>query len=95
MRERQDLHARIPLAVGDCEREPLQHKSAGVVLADWPTHRRFLHQINRAVYFSNKFQSGRLTPLQVPLHGRLQFLKGGGMNLNPLTGHGLPAMEDG
>jgi hypothetical protein len=87
MSEGENLDARIPFPVGDCKKEPLQHKSVGAVLAGWPTPGRLHHQGYGAIYFSNKFPSGRLTPLQVPLHSRLQFCKRGGMDLDLPTGH--------
>lgn len=95
MGECQDLHARTLFSIGDREREPPQHKSAGVVLAGWPTPRRFDNQRYGAIYFSDEFLSGRLAALQIPLHGRFQFRKCGGMNLDPLAGHFLPAMKYG
>ena len=95
MRERQDLRNRILFPVNYGERKPLQHIPACVVLAYRPPPRRFDHQGYSAIDLSNKFLSGRLTPLQIPLHGRFQFLKGGGMNLDPLSSHCLPAMKDG
>jgi len=95
MSNRENLHAQIIFSVSDCERKPVQNKSASEVLADRPTPRRFDHQGYGAIYFGNKFLGGRLTALQVPLHGRFQFLKGSRMNLDPLTGHCSPAMENG
>src|SRR5712692_396410 len=39
----QDLQARTLFPIGECEREPLQHKSAGAVFAGRPTPRRLHH----------------------------------------------------
>jgi hypothetical protein len=87
MSECQHLHARILLPVSDREGESLQNESAGIV----PPAGQRLGALDSPEQWRDPLQrqilERQFTPLQVPLHGRLQLGKRGGMNLNPSTGH--------
>ncbi len=44
-------------------------------------------ELNRAIYLRDKSITGACTALVVPTHGRLQFCKGGRVDVQRLSGH--------